>query len=288
MIIKRFLNSIGAFLGFINRHVKALLFLLFVGWIFSQGASESTKPPNLAEVELHGMIEDAKSWAQSLDELKKDKNIKGVLLHVNSPGGALGPSVEAMLAVKELAKHKPVVVYGAGTMASGSYYASIHAAHIMANPGAFVGSIGVLFQAPNIKPLADKIGIEEQIITAGKFKQMGTFTREWQDHEEKALQNLVDEAYDMFVHDVATARGLDKKSENNFAQGRLFLAKEAKELGLIDSLGGWLDAKELLITLSKVSKPQWKEPSTLDKALAKLGTNAKAWLGIVSYGLKAI
>ncbi|NLC28427.1 MAG: signal peptide peptidase SppA [Campylobacteraceae bacterium] len=287
MIIKRFFSSIGALLKFINNHIKALLFLLLIGWIFSQSTSDTTKPPNLAQVELHGAIEDAKSWVESLHKLQVDKNIKGVLLHVDSPGGALGPSVEAMLAVKALVKAKPVVVYGAGTMASGSYYASIHATHIVANPGAFVGSIGVLFQSPNIKPLADKIGIEEQIITAGKFKQMGTFTRPWENHEKDALQNLVDKAYSMFVKDVATARGLEEKSEGFFAQGKLFLAEDAKELGLVDSVGGWLEAKELLVALSGVDTPHWKEPSAFDKALAKLGGSAKTWLGGVSYGLKA-
>jgi protease-4 len=286
-MFKSFFKAIGAVLGFINNHVKALLFLLFVGWLLSQSEADPTQMPNLAQVSLHGAIEDASQLVQSLHELEKDDSIKGVLLHVDSPGGALGPSVELMLAVKSLAKVKPVVAYGAGTMASGSYYASIHAEHIMANPGAFVGSIGVLFQAPNIRPLADKIGIEEQVVTAGKFKQMGTFTRQWEAYEKEALQGLVDGAYDMFINDVSTARGLDKTQDTIFAQGQLFLAAQAKEIGLIDSVGGYLDARKMIQNLSKITEPRWKEPSKFEKALQKLEGQAKIWLGSISYGLKA-
>ena len=286
-MFKSFFKAIGSILGFINNHVKALLFLLFVGWLLSQSEADPTQVPNLAQVAIHGAIEDATALVETLHSLEKDDSIKGVLLHVDSPGGALGPSVELMLAVKSLAKTKPVLAYGAGTMASGSYYASIYAKHIMANPGAFVGSIGVLFQAPNIRPLADKIGIEEQVVTAGKFKQMGTFTREWQNYEKEALQGLVDEAYEMFINDVSSARGLDVANENIFAQGQLFLSNKAQKIGLIDSIGGYLDAKDALKNLSGVSEPRWKEPSRFEKALEKLEGQAKIWLGSISYGLKA-
>ena len=286
-MFKSFFKAIGAVLGFINNHVKALLFLLFIGWLLAQSEADPMQMPNLAQVSLHGAIEDASQLVESLHSLEKDDSIKGVLLHVDSPGGALGPSVELMLAVKSLAKAKPVVAYGAGTMASGSYYASIYASHIMANPGAFVGSIGVLFQAPNIRPLADKIGIEEQVVTAGKFKQMGTFTREWRSHEKEALQGLVDGAYDMFIKDVALARGLDSDNDNLFAQGQLFLAHQAQDLGLIDSVGGYLDSKAMIQSLSGVIEPRWKEPTKFEKALERLESQAKIWLGSISYGLKA-
>jgi len=286
-MFKSFFKAIGSILGFINNHVKALLFLLFVGWLLSQSEADPTQAPNLAQVAIHGAIEDATALVETLHSLEKDDSIKGVLLHVDSPGGALGPSVELMLAVKSLAKTKPVLAYGAGTMASGSYYASIHAKHIMANPGAFVGSIGVLFQAPNIRPLADKIGIEEQVVTAGKFKQMGTFTREWQNYEKAALQGLVDGAYEMFINDVSSARGLEVANENIFAQGQLFLAHQAQDLGLIDSVGGYLDSKAMIQSLSGVIEPRWKEPSRFEKALEKLEGQAKIWLGSISYGLKA-
>jgi protease-4 len=280
-------RAIGAILSFINNHIKALLFLLFIGWLLSQSQQDPTQTPNLAQVSIHGAIEDVSELVEKIDSLKNDDSIKGVLLHVDSPGGALGPSVELMLAVKSLANSKPVVAYAAGTMASGSYYASIYAQKIVANPGAFVGSIGVLFQAPNIQPLADKVGIKEQVVTAGKYKQMGTFTREWQKHEKDALQKLVDEAYEMFVKDVATARKLDGSKDDIFAQGQLFLATKAKEIGLIDDIGGYLDSKRLVEKLSKVQKPHWKKPSQFEKALQRLENQAKTWFGVASYGLKA-
>lgn len=93
------------------------------------------------------------------------------------------------MAVKRLAEQKPVVAYALGSTIR-SYYALIWTDYIMANPGAFIGSIGVLFQSPNIAELAKKLGISEQVITAGDYKQMGTFTREWTAKEKRRTQRV--------------------------------------------------------------------------------------------------
>ncbi len=91
-----------------------------------------------------------------INDAKTNENIKGVLLVVNSPGGAVAPSVELAFAIKELSEIKPVVAYASGVMASGSYYASIWADKIIANPGSMVGSIGVIFQGTNLEELMEK------------------------------------------------------------------------------------------------------------------------------------
>lgn len=284
-MFKMVFKSINEFLSFIGRHFKALVFLLFISWLFTQTSTKNIQSPNLASVEIHGTIDEAKKLTETIYELENSSDIKGVLLHIDSPGGALGASVEVMMAVKSLVAKKPVVAYGAGTMASGSYYASIWADHIVANPGSFVGSIGVLFQAPNIKPLADKLGVKEQVVTAGRYKQIGTFTREWEEFEKEAIKELVDEAYLMFVNDVKEARKIDLDDEV-FAQGRVFLASKAKDIGLVDDIGSLQDAKKVLISLSGVSEPKWKEPTAIDKALSKL--KSQNIFGVFNYGLKAI
>ncbi|MCK9256639.1 MAG: signal peptide peptidase SppA [Sulfurospirillaceae bacterium] len=284
-MFKMVFKSINEFLSFIGRHFKALVFLLFISWLFTQTSTKNIQTPNLASVEIYGTIDEAKKLTETIYELENSSDIKGVLLHIDSPGGALGASVEVMMAVKSLVAKKPVVAYGAGTMASGSYYASIWADHIVANPGSFVGSIGVLFQAPNIKPLADKLGVKEQVVTAGRYKQIGTFTREWEEFEKEAIKELVDEAYLMFVNDVKEARKIDLDDEV-FAQGRVFLASKAKDIGLVDDIGSLQDAKKVLISLSGVSEPKWKEPTAIDKALSKL--KSQNIFGVFNYGLKAI
>ncbi|MBN2963463.1 signal peptide peptidase SppA [Sulfurospirillum sp. T05] len=282
---KRLFAPFIAIIAFINTYFKAMLFLLFLFLLFGDTAESPTLQPNLVSIDVHGAIEDARPLLEQLQEAKENEAIKGVLLHVNSPGGGLAASVEVMMAVRELQAAKPVVAYAAGSMTSGSYYAAIWANQIVANPGAFIGSIGVLFQAPNIKPLADKLGIHEQVVAAGKYKQMGTFTREWNTQEREALTHLVDGAYTMFVEDVAKARGL--KEEEAFAQARVFLAHEALNIGLVDSLGSLQDAKEILIQLSEVSAARWQEPSQWEKALERLRSEVHLGVSTAFYGLKA-
>ncbi|WP_294898930.1 signal peptide peptidase SppA, partial [Sulfurospirillum sp. UBA4051] len=230
-LLKKPFIWIGAILGYIQNHFKAMLFILLLVLIF--GSQEELNNPNLAIIKIEGEILNVEEILENIDKADKDEHIKGVLLHVDSPGGALAPSIELSMAVKRLSEHKPVVAYAAGSMTSGSYYASIWANHIIANPGAFVGSIGVLFQAPNVAELAKKLGISEQIITAGEYKQMGTFTREWTPKERGALKELIDDAYTLFITDVATARGLNLAKPNEFANAQVFIAKKALGLHLI-------------------------------------------------------
>lgn len=264
---------IGAVLGYIQNHFKAMLFVLLVVLIF--GSQDEFKHPNLAIVKVEGEILNVEEILDMIDKADKDPLIKGVLLHVDSPGGALAPSIELSMAVKRLAEHKPVVAYAAGSMTSGSYYASIWANHIMANPGAFVGSIGVLFQAPNVSELAKKLGISEQIITAGEYKQMGTFTREWTAKEKGALKELIDDAYTLFVKDVATARGLNLGKPNEFANAQVFIASKALNVHLIDEIGSLNDAKMKVQELASVSNPVWEKPDKMDKWMKKLESSSK-------------
>jgi len=267
MIVFTYLAKI---ISYINNHFKAMLFLLFLFFIFNPFADKSLQKANLATINISGEIGTIDKTLNKINQAISDKNIKGVLLHVDSPGGALAPSIELSMAIKRLNTVKPVIAYAAGSMTSGSYYASIWTRKIIANPGAFIGSIGVLFQAPNIKPLADKLGIKEQIITAGDYKQMGTFTREWNTLEKNALKELIGDAYTLFTTDVAKARKLDIKNVKKFANARVFIAKKAKNMGLIDEVGSLFIAKQELINLSHVKKPIWQKPSEFDMILKEI------------------
>ena len=146
---------------------------------------------------------------------------------------------------------------------------------IIANPGAFVGSIGVLFQAPNVAELAKKLGISEQIITAGDYKQMGTFTREWTPKERGALKELIDDAYTLFITDVATARGLNLAKPNEFANAQVFIARKALGLHLIDEVGSIQDAKNKVEELAQVKSAVWEKPDAMDKWMKKLESSSK-------------
>lgn len=269
-LIKKPFIWVGAILGYIQNHFKAMLFLLLIALIFGSLEEDKLSAPNLAIVKLEGEILNVDEILENIEKAQKDDHIKGVLLHVDSPGGALAPSIELSLAIKRLAEHKPVVAYAAGSMTSGSYYASIWANHIIANPGAFIGSIGVLFQAPNVAELAKKLGISEQIITAGEYKQMGTFTREWTDKERGALKELINDAYGLFVNDVASARGLDAGKPNEFANAKVFIAHKALNAKLIDEIGSLNEAKAKVVELSGVQNASWEKPDKVDKWMKKL------------------
>ena len=267
MIIFRILGKI---LDYIQNHFKAMLFLLLLFLVFVPLGSEKLQSPNLSIIKIEGEIGNIDGIMTQINSAANNPNIKGVLLKVNSPGGALAPSVELSMAIKRLSKIKPVIAYACGSMASGSYYASIWANKIIANPGAFIGSIGVLFQAPNIAKLAKKIGISEQIVTAGEYKQMGTFTRKWTPKEKMALKNLIDDAYAMFIKDVSNARKLDPKKYKTFADAKVFMAKKAKKVGLIDEVGSIYTAKRKLIAESGVTTPIWQKPDIIDQLMKEI------------------
>jgi protease-4 len=263
--LKKLFLPITATLGFIQNHFKAMIFLLILFLLFAPAAKDDLEPVNLQQITLTGPIFDATDIVEQIDEALEDDGIKGVLLVVDSPGGAVAPSLAISYAVKRLSGKKPVVVYAKGVLASGSYYASIWADEIMANPGSMVGSIGVIMQGANLEELMQKIGIKTQVVKAGKFKQVGTPDREWTPYEKEELDKVIQGTYAMFVNDVATARKLDINDSDTYANAHIFTASQAKDAGLIDSVGVSHDAKKHLETLAKVTDPTWSKEDKFDR-----------------------
>ncbi len=267
---------ITAPLDFITKYFKAILFLTILFFIIASMEDDKnsiSSSENLAKVYLRGAILDAGGFLEELKKADSD-NIKGVLVIVDSPGGLVAPSLEIALALKEIRSRKKVVVYSSGTMASGSYYASIWSDKIISNPGSMIGSIGVIFQGINAEKLVEKIGVEPQIVKAGKYKEMGAIYREWSEIEREEIVRVVNSQYKMFVKDVAEARGLNVENSHIFADGRVFVASEAKEVGLIDRVGNIRVAENELKVLSGVEKPIWLEESKFDKYMKRILSEA--------------
>ena len=274
---KMIFSPITAILDFITKYFKTIVFLTIMYFIIvpsDENLVDSNIHANLQKIELSGPIMDVSKTLEDIQKAKEDKNIKGILFVVNSPGGAVAPSVELAYAIKELKDIKPVVVYASGVIASGSYYASIWANKIIANPGSMVGSIGVIMQGVNVEELMQKIGVSTQTVKAGKYKESGTPTRKWFDYEEKQLQSVIDDTYNMFISDVASARNLDVKNHNLFADAKIFTSKQAKEVGLIDEVATLSYAQNSLINLSKVENPVWKKEDKFEKFMNKLISEA--------------
>ena len=267
---KKLFSPIIAILDFITKYFKTIVFLTIMYFIVyspndKMNENGTFEVANLQKIELFGPILDVSKTMLEIQNAKQNTNIKGVLLIVNSPGGAVAPSVELAYAIKELKAVKPVVVYASGIIASGSYYASIWSDRIIANPGAMVGSIGVIMQGVNTEELMAKIGISTQTVKAGKYKESGTPTRKWFDYEKEQLQSIIDDTYNMFITDVANARKLDVKNHTQFADAKVFTASQAKKVGLVDEVATISKAEKSLLELAKVDVAIWKKQDKFDK-----------------------
>ena len=275
---KKLFLPITAPISFIQNHFKATLLVLVVIAMLLPTSQENLTHHNLEKITLTGAIFDATEVVEKIDKATQDPQIKGLLFCIDSPGGAVAPSIEIAEAIKRAHTVKPVVVYAKGTLASGSYYASIWADKIIANPGSMVGSIGVIMQGANLQELMDKIGIKSQVVKAGKYKQIGTPDRAWTDDERRELAKVIQATYDMFTQDVATARKLDINKRDTFANAHIFTASQAKTVGLIDRLGVEYDAKKELITLSGVKNPVWNKEDPFEKLMKKLNASTAVLL----------
>ena len=280
-------SAIGKIVKWIGQHFLGMLFLLIAFVVLVPQSKTQLIDANLQEIELLGPIIDSDAIIEEITEAQNNSQIKGVLLSVNSPGGAVPPSIEIAYAIKELKNHKPVIAYASGIMASGSYYASIHANKIIANPGSIIGSIGVIMQSFNAKELMHTIGVKPQIVKQGTYKEAGTPTREWTVEERAELERLTKDTYDLFVKDVAEARGLDIGSSDTYADAHIFSSKRAKDVGLIDEIGIKTTAKTQIATLANVKTPIWNKKDRLETFLEDLSTNSITKLQSYFYGLKA-
>ena len=248
--LKNIASSIASGLRLIQENFKATLLVLFVLWLIIPASDESMSSNNLQKITLMGPILDATSI---------------VLFSIDSPGGAVAPSVEIAYAIKRLRETKPTVVYAAGIMASGGYYSAIWGNEIIANPGSMIGSIGVIMEGADISELMQKVGVKTQVVHAGTYKQVGTFDRPWSKVERAELDKVINGTYNLFVHDVVRARKLDINKSSDYADAHIFTADQAKAVGLVDKIGVEFDAKKRVELLSKVKDPVWNKEDPMDK-----------------------
>ncbi len=184
-----------------------------------------------------------RSFMNKLEAIGKDPSVKGVVIRVNSPGGGTVESAEIHDKLKEMTEEKNIPVYiSMGSIAaSGGYYISAPATKIFASKETITGSIGVILQSYNIAELADKLGIDANVIKSGPHKDIMSSMREMTDEEREILQEMIDNAYDDFVKIIAEGREMPESKVRELADGRIFDGRQAKELGLIDEFGYFKD-----------------------------------------------
>lgn len=280
-------KKISDALKWIGSHFLGLLFVLIVLMVIIPDNDGAIDNSNLQEIELTGPIMSSDEILEQIDDAKNNKKIKGVLFSINSPGGAVAPSIDISYAIRDLSLTKPVLAYGGDVMASGGYYSAIYANKIMANPGSLVGSIGVIMEGANIDPLLKKVGIETQIVKQGAYKEVGTMSREWTPEERKELETLTKDTYDLFVKDVTMARKLNIANMKNYANAHVYSASRAKSVGLIDLIGTKQQAKKEIEKMANVKEAKWKEKDKVDKFFDKLSSETASKISSYIFGLKA-
>ena len=195
---------------------------------------------------------DSKKVIKDLRKLKDDEDVKAVVLRVNSPGGSAYGSEQIWYAVSELKKEKPVIVSMGDYAASGGYYISCNADTIVAEPTTLTGSIGIFGMFPNAKGLTDKIGVNFDVVKTNKYADFGMLTRPMNDGEKGLMQMYVNNGYDLFLTRCSDGRGISKEDLDKIAQGRVWTGSKAKELGLVDELGGLDKALDIAIAKAGV------------------------------------
>lgn len=184
---------------------------------------------------------------RDLRKLKDDEDVKAVVLRVNSPGGSAFTSEQIWHAVKELKTEKPVIVSMGDYAASGGYYISCVADTIVAEPTTLTGSIGIFGMVPNVKELSEKIGLTYDVVKTNKFSDFGNIMRPFNQDEKTLMQMMITQGYDTFVNRCAEGRHMSKEAIEKIAEGRVWTGEAAKELGLIDVLGGIDTALEIAV-----------------------------------------
>jgi len=210
--------------------------------------------------------------ADALRQAGEDTSVAAVVLEVNSPGGGVTASDEMHQSILDFKKNtgKPVVVSMGDTAASGGYYISTAADKIVANETTLTGSLGVIFSLTNFSELADKYGVEQEVIKSGKFKDMGSSFRDLTPEEREIFQAIVDESYDEFVEVIVKGRGLPEERVREIADGRVYSGEQAKELGLVDSFGGLDEAAKVSENLADVDSAtvvRYVQPESFTDAL---------------------
>ena len=189
---------------------------------------------------------------RDLRKLKDNDDVKAVVLRVNSPGGSAFASEQIWYAVKELKTKKPVIVSMGDYAASGGYYISCGADTIVAEPTTLTGSIGIFGMVPNVKELTDKIGLSYDVVKTNKYADFGNIMRPFSEGEKALLQMMVAEGYDTFITRCAEGRHTTKEAIEKIAEGRVWTGEVAKELGLVDELGGIDKALDIAIAKARV------------------------------------
>ncbi|MBI2026287.1 MAG: signal peptide peptidase SppA [Deltaproteobacteria bacterium] len=263
---------VGSFLfGFIA------LVLLIGFLIYSTFSTRKEFPYKASKVEnaiallrIEGVLSNTEEFVRTIKDIQENPTIQGILVRINSPGGLVAPSQELY---REILKYrtqtgKPVVASLDTIATSGGYYVASACSKIIANPGSLTASIGVKMNFANLEELYQWLRVKPFALTSGKFKDIGATYRNMTPDEKQLLTSLIENIYDQFIKDILNSRGpiLLEKDLRSIADGRIMSGEQALRVKLVDELGGFEDALEIIAKLAHIKgKPQLIEPSEKGK-----------------------
>lgn len=198
----------------------------------------------LGYVEVEGTIVESEDVIRQLQYLEGNSSVKGILLRINSPGGAVAPSHDIYAEVKRISDEGTPVIASFGSLAaSGGYYIAVPCDLIISSPQTLTGSIGVIMEFPVVQRAMDKLGLQVEVIKSREHKDIGSPFRQMGEADRGLLQGVVADAYDQFVEVVSAGRDLPRDSILKFADGRILTGRQALVLGLVDTLGTFEESK---------------------------------------------
>lgn len=200
----------------------------------------------IALVSISGPIMDVGTTLEWIRTIGHNPLVKGVLVRVDSPGGGAAASQEIYAALLRLRKRVPIAVSMGATAASGGLMVSMAGERVYANAGTVTGSIGVRMDIPQLQGLMQKLGIGQETLTTGPYKDATSMTRPMTPQDRQYLEQLIQNMHDQFVDIVAVGRKMERVKASELANGKVYTGQEALRLGLIDALGGQEDAHDWL------------------------------------------
>ncbi len=234
-------------------------------------------------IKLEGTLTSSDETLKQLRKYSKRSAVKAIVLRINSPGGSVAPAQEIYREIRKVSKKKPVVASMETVGASAAYYIASAADEIVCSNGTITGSIGVIMFLSNLQELIRHIGVNVNVIKAGKYKDIGSPVRPLTPEERKILETFAEEIHEQFIKDVLAGRKnkIDEAKLRTIADGRFFTGAKAKEMGLVDTIGNFYDAVKIAGKRAGISEemdlvyPKKRWDSYLDLFLESM-TNAFA------------
>lgn len=241
---------------FILVTVLFFIFIIFAFYTVSQlkdttkmGANllSKQKSAEIAVISIENEIMESRKIVELLQSAEEEKEIKAIILRIDSPGGAVAPTQEIFEEVRRIDQIKPIYASFGTIAASGGYYIGAACRKIWANSGTLTGSIGVIMQMTDLSELFKWAKYKPEVIKAGRYKDIGSPNRAMTEEEKGLLHDLLAGTHKQFMDDILIVRkDRLKKDISELAQGQIFHGFEAKEVGLVDEVGSlWQAGREI-------------------------------------------